>query len=124
MNDLPLPPVLRAVVRALGISRAAEWLSWNGGVNVTVPQRRARALGLEEDELQRLRIALEPHMDASGRVWLPKADKLMIHARNQAIRDERRAASISALARRHNLSSRHIVNICRGSDEEGQGRLF
>jgi Mor family transcriptional regulator len=118
-----LPPVLRAVVRALGFSRAAEWLALYGGVNVVVPLFRARAIGLSNEELARLREKLAPHMDAQGRVWLPKADKLMIHARNQSIRHERAHASIRALARRYNLSSRHIVNICRGCDDL-QGRLF
>jgi Mor family transcriptional regulator len=120
-----LPPVLRGVVRALGFARAAEWLALYGGVNIVVPRYRASAIGLSAEELARLRKNLARHLDAQGRIWMPKADKLMIHVRNQVIRHERPHASIRVLARRYNLSSRQIVNICRDIDEvQAQGRLF
>lgn len=112
-----LPAVLRAVVRALGYGRARDWLAEHGGVNVSVPTRRTTALGLEPAELARLRAALAPHLDDAGRVWLPKADKLFILARNAQIRKDRAADSINALARRNRLSSRHILNICRENDD-------
>lgn len=118
-----LPPVLRAVVRALGFGRAREWLVDHGGVNVTIPQYRTEALGLSADELERLRAQLAPHLDAAGRVWMPKPDKLIIRVRDAHIRRERSTASIAALARRHRLSSRHILNICR-ADDDGQLDLF
>lgn len=112
-----LPPVLRAVVRALGFGRAKEWLTDHGGINVTVPARRTRALGLAADELARLRVTLAPHLDAAGRCWMPKADKLFIRVRDAQIRKD--AASINALARRYHLSSRHICNIRREDDRQG-----
>ena len=62
-------------------------------------------------------------MDAAGRVWMPKADKLFNRARDTQIRKERRHTSISALARAHDLSSRHILNICR-EDDDRQFDLF
>ncbi|NTZ82388.1 DNA-binding protein [Burkholderia metallica] len=112
-----LPPVLRAIVRALGFGRAREWLTHHGGVNVTIPIYRTRALHLEPDELARLREMLAPHLDADGRCTLPKADKLFIRVRDAQIRKDRSDASITSLARRHHLSSRQIVNICREVDE-------
>lgn len=112
-----LPAVLRAVVRALGFGRAREWLADHGGVNVSIPTRRTQALGLEPDELARLRVTLAPHLDAAGRCWMPKADKLFIRVRDAQIRKDKSHASINALARRHSLSSRHILNICREGDE-------
>lgn len=118
-----LPPVLRAVVRALGFGRAREWLIDQGGVNVSIPTRRTRALGLEPSELARLRMTLAPHLDAAGRVWMPKADKLFIRVRDVQIRKERQSASINVLARRNRLSSRQILNICREEDD-GQFDLF
>ncbi|MDR0700961.1 MAG: hypothetical protein LBF61_00895 [Azoarcus sp.] len=114
-----LPPVLRAVVRALGVRRAQEWLRDYGGVNVVIPRAHTTALGLSDAELRCLRATLALHLDAGGRVWLPKADKLLIRARDAAIRRERAQTSISRLAGRYGLSSRHIVNICReGVDGE------
>lgn len=118
-----LPPVLRAVVRALGFGRAREWLTDHGGVNVSIPVYRSQALGLLPDELERLRAELSPHLDAAGRVWMPKPDKLIIRVRDAHIRRERLSASIATLARRHRLSSRHIVNICR-DDDKPQYELF
>jgi hypothetical protein len=112
-----LPPVLRAIVRALGVRRAQEWLHEHGGVNVVIPRRHSTVLGLTDAELRTLRATLAPHLDASGRVWLPKPDKLLIRARNAAIRRERAQTSIARLARRYALSSRQILNICR----EGEG---
>ncbi|BCB28426.1 hypothetical protein SKTS_33120 [Sulfurimicrobium lacus] len=118
-----LPPLLRAVVRALGFGRAREWLAEHGGVNVTLPARRTQALLLEADELARLRHTLAPHLDAAGRCWMPKADKLFIRVRDAQIRKDRPATSVNALARRENLSSRQILNICR-EDDERQFDLF
>lgn len=118
-----LPPVLRAVVRALGFGRSREWLIDHGGVNVTIPTRRTQALGLEPGELARLRETLEPHLDAAGRCWLPKADKLFIRVRDAQIRQDRSNASINTLARRNHLSSRQILNICR-EDDSRQFDLF
>lgn len=112
-----LPPVLRAVVRALGFGRAREWLADHGGVNVSIPAYRTQALGLEPDELARLRVTLTPHLDAAGRCWLPKADKLFIRVRDAQIRKDRNHASINTLARRNQLSSRQILNICREEDD-------
>lgn len=120
-----LPPVLRAVVRALGYLRAREWLREYGGVNVNVPLRKERALGLEADELDRLREVLAPHLDALGRVWLPKADKLLALSRNASIRGEAHKQSINAQARAYGLSSRQILNIRREeNDEKPQFDLF
>jgi len=113
-----LPAVLRAVVRALGFGRASEWLLDHGGVNVSIPMHRAQALRLMPGELARLRATLAPHLDAAGRVWMPKADKLFLRVRDAQIRRDRDNASINMLARRHHLSSRQILNICREGDKQ------
>lgn len=112
-----LPPILRGVVMALGFMRAREFLAAHGGVNIIIPKQRTEALGLAPDELARLRQALVLHMDAAGRVWMPKADKLFKRARDTQIRKDRAHTSISALARAHDLSSKQICNICRESDD-------
>ena len=119
-----LPPVLKAVVSALGFRRAQDWLMEHGGVNVTIPIYRTAVLGLSDDELSRLRTKIAPHLDASNRCWLPKADKLLIMVRDAQIRKDRPHTSINVLARRYGLSSRHILNICREDDEDRQFSLF
>ncbi|MDD2722222.1 MAG: hypothetical protein PHH47_13040 [Gallionella sp.] len=112
-----LPPVLAAVVRALGFGRAGEFLMEHGGVNVTIPKRRSTALQVEAGELQLLRETLAPHMDAAGRVWLPKPDKLFQRVRNEQIRRDKYHTSINSQARQHRLSSRQIQNIRREGDD-------
>lgn len=116
-----LPPVLRAIVRALGFGRAREWLADNGGVPWNVPAFRVTSRGLEADELTRLRRALLPHMDAAGRVTLPKADKLFLRIRDTQIRKERPYTSLNKLARAYNLTVRQITNIC-GEETDDDGR--
>ncbi len=111
-----LPPVLRAVVKALGFARAREFLLEHGGVNVTIAKRHSRALRLQGDELARLRENLKPHLDSNDRVWLPKADKLLQMARNAQIRREAYDKSIRDQARMYDLSSRQITNIRREND--------
>jgi Flp pilus assembly secretin CpaC len=118
-----LPPVLGAVVRALGFGRARDFLQQHGGVNVVIPLRKHQALNLSAEELQRIRDTLHPHMDHVGRVWMPKPDKLFIRTRNAQIRKDRHKASINAQAKRYRLSSRQIQNI-RGAAEEVQRELF
>lgn len=122
-----LPPVLKAMVRAMGYFRAREWLETHGGVNINIPQAKEEAHGLERDELARLRITLAPHMDAAGRVWLPKVDKLWQLARNASIRASVDRCSIREQALSYRLSSRQITNIRRegdGAGADGQMDLF
>lgn len=115
-----LPPVLRAVVRALGFQRAKDWLHQYGGINVNIPKRLERSLDLEPDELARLREVLAPHMDAAGRVWMPKADKLLRITRNQFIQRRKMVESIREQSRLYGLSSRMITNIRTDATEEKQ----
>lgn len=111
------PPVIRAVVKALGFVRGRDFLAEHGGISQHIPQFHSKALGLADDELARLRITLADHIDAAGRIWLPKPDKLFIMVRNTQIRKDKKNTSINQLAKLNNLSSRHILNICRESDE-------
>lgn len=119
-----LPPVLRAVVKALGFARAQEWLRDHGGVNVHIPLHKSPALGLSDDELPRLRVLLQPHLDANNRFWCPKPDKLLNIHRNNAIINNAHRDSIARQARQFNLSSRQITNIRRQADTGLQIDLF
>lgn len=118
-----LPPIVRAVVRALGFGRARIFLAENGGVSQYIPKLKAESLGLNSDELERLRIALAPHIDASGHIDLPKSDKLLQRARNAQIRYDRVRMSLRDLAQQNHLTARHIQNICR-EGEDDQLSLF
>lgn len=120
-----LPPVLRAIVRALGITRATRWLKTYGGIYIYLPKMSTYTLDLTKEELVRMQIALNPHISSKRIVTIPKADKIMAIIRNQQIRADRRRLSLSCLARRNNLTIRHIGNICRAKqDDDPQKELF
>ena len=113
-----LPPVLIQVVRALGIVRAREVMGTHGGTNQTIAKHHSRSLGVSDKELAALRHHLAAHMDAMGRVYLPKVDKLMNYARDEQIRREAGKKSISKQAREYHLSSRQVMNIRAGDRDE------
>lgn len=109
-----LPPVLKAVVMALGLGRARVFLIEHGGVNINIPKFRVdNSLGLNENELASMNKYLECHMNENGRLWLPKVDKLFIFERNIQIIKDKSNLSIHGLAKKYNLSSKQIMNICR-----------
>lgn len=112
-----LPPVLVAVVRALGFGRAKIFLLRHGGVNTNIPKKNGDALGLTPEEFARLCETLEPFMDDNRRVWMPKRDKLLIRVRDEQIRHDKAINSIKELAFEYDLSSRQILNICRERDD-------
>lgn len=112
-----LPPVIKAVTKALGLIRAKEFLIEHGGINMNIPKYRASNKGLSQEELEALNKHLANHMDASGRIWVPTADKFFIYERNVQIRKDKENLSIRDLARRYRLSSKQIMNICRPDEQ-------
>ena len=117
-----LPPVLRAVVKALGFARAQEFLKEHGGTPVRV--HLAGGMGLSTDEVDRLNLTLDSHLRNEGVVFLPKADKLMANVRNRQIMLERRNNTLSVLAKTYHLTTRHVQNICKPEEENLQPTLF
>lgn len=111
-----LPPVLRGVVRALGWGRARDLLTRLGGQAVYVPAVKTSALGLCADELQRLRLTLEPHLSSSRVVALPKADKLFLRWRDEQFARDMHNMSNVELARKYRLTTRHVLNLKRQCD--------
>lgn len=119
-----LPPILRAVVRALGFVRAQEWLRDHGGVDLYIPAHKITTLGLSEDELARLRVTLAPHLNDDRYFSCPKVDKLMAIHRNAAIIASAHRDSLTTQARQYGLTTRHVSNIRRLADTGTQMDLF
>lgn len=119
-----LPPILRAIVTALGFTRAQQWLSEVGGVPLRIPKRKKKWLGLELDEVARLAETLAPHLNAVNEFSCPMPDKLFLMARNAAINTNKHRESIRQQAWRYGLSSRQIINIRRTDDGGEQMDLF
>jgi hypothetical protein len=115
-----LPPVLRAVVKALGWGRARDFLGLFGGQVVFVPECKATALGLSEIELARLRLVLAPHLSHTRCVAMPKADKLFLKWRDEEFARDMHGMSNAELARKYKLTTRHVLNLkrqCNGLDD-------
>ena len=96
---LALPPLLRAIVTALGWDRAMDILRRHGGTRVTIPKHRSHVLGLSDTELKALRRALALHISADlarNVLHLPKVDKLMLQLRNDRIRSQRSHSSLKS----------------------------
>lgn len=118
-----LPPVLRAVVKALGFCRAKKFLEEYGGT----PIRIRGAIGLSPKEIDNLEKELKLHIIGTGVIFLPKADKLLTKIRNDQIRLNRKNMTLSELARQNQLTTRHVLNICRFNkitDKNSQATLF
>lgn len=114
----PLPPVLRAMVKALGFGRASVFLQEYGGIPFTLPKLKDSKMGLMPDELERLRVTLKPHLDADNRIALPKADKLLAYVRNQEIAKHKDSESIVQQARRYHLTTRRVISLRSGHERE------
>lgn len=109
-----LPPILRAVVRALGWARARDWLLVVGGRSVYLPRTISRTASLTTEEVQRLNRTLAQHLSGANTITMPKADKLFLGARNGEIRALRAdGVSLSDLSQQYGLTTRQILNICR-----------
>ena len=131
-----LPPVLRAVVRALGWGRARDFLLNHGGLMVRLPMAAPKDdrlwLGLTGAEVQRLLVTLAPHLMTGQLLSLPKADKLFAQWRNEEFARDMHNLSIRDLARKYKITSRHVLNLKRlvlGLDDQpgtrpGQIGLF
>lgn len=113
-----LPPVLRAVVKALGFGRARDFLELRGGAPIWIPSIKKAAFGLTPDEMNRLRLALEPHLNETRRITLPKVDKLFLKYRNEQITRDRGERTVRDIAKAHALTTRQVTNIFRQAEGE------
>lgn len=124
VDERLLTPMLRRLVRAIGLPHTLTLLAARGGVPLEIPKRgRASPLLVEligADHAERL----ADEFAGVDAITLPMADKLHAQIRNRAIRAERATASLSALARRYGLTRRQIVNIAGDSAPEPAPDLF
>lgn len=111
-----LPPLLRAVVLALGFGRAREFLESRGGAPIWVPAIKTACWGLTPDEMARLRQVLEPHLTETRRITLPKVDKLFLKYRNEQIVRDRGERTARDIAQTHALTTRQVLNIFRQAE--------
>ena len=119
-----LPPVLRAIIHALGMLKAQEFLVAHGGTYIVVPRKNGAKLGLTDEQLHDFRGRLADHLTNDDRLAVPKIDKLFLRFRDNEIRINQRRFTLNQLAKKYNLSSRQIQNICRGVVDDSQDDLF
>ena len=116
-----LPPVLKAIVRALGWGGAREFLVRHGGLCVYIPEGKGSALGLSEPELQRLRIVLEPHLATNRVIALPKPDKLFLRWRDEEFARDAQNMTVRELALKYKITTRWVLLLkhkCEGVQDQ------
>ncbi|MFZ2449095.1 MAG: hypothetical protein WAW36_01055 [Methylovulum miyakonense] len=128
-----LHPPLRAIITALGIARAQEFLFNHGGTFVKLPRADGSKLGLSNEELLALRYqlhdvrlatGLSSHLSDDGCISLPKADKIFLKYRNFEIRAMRGQLTLNQLAVKFDLTSRQVQNVLKGGEAVDQSDLF
>lgn len=119
-----LPPQMRQLVECIGLPETMRLLMARGGTFLHVPVSAESATLLTAVLSRRAIAALATSPLAGRRIELPKADKIVIQLRNIAIRAERRHASAAAVARRHKLTRRQVINITRAVDDNPTPDLF
>jgi len=128
-----LHPVLRAIIIALGMARAQEFLLLHGGTYIKLPRQDGQRLNLTDDELIALRYQLhdfrlgsgqQSHLSDEGCISLPKVDKIFTKYRNFEIRASRQGMTLNQLAVKYDLTSRQVQNILRGKDAVDQFDIF
>jgi hypothetical protein len=109
--------MLRRLVRSIGIDGTTQLLRWRGGYRLCVPHDPARSELMQYLSHAQVH-ALINEFGAGMWVTLPKADKLYLSALNAEIRARHTdGVSLSTLAMRYGLTSRHIANIVAANDE-------
>lgn len=133
MNPLPdiderlLTPMLKRLIRRLGVAKTLTLLRARGGVPLKLPMQPE---GLLAELLGRDAVAaLIEEFGPGERVTMPMVDKIDAQIRDAAIRAEHRNGdSLADLALRYRLTMRQVQNICRASPPEDrpepQSRLF
>lgn len=115
----PYTPMLRRLIRAIGIGGTTALLRWRGGCRLCLPhdpRRSELAQYLSIGQVQ----ALIDTFGAGNPVTLPKPDKLYLQARNSEIRvSHAQGDSLAELALRYGLTTRHIMNIVAANDDDG-----
>jgi hypothetical protein len=121
MPDLdvsPYTPMLRRLLRAIGIGGTTALLRWRGGCRLCLPQSPERS-ELSQYLTYAQAQGLIDEFGAGMWITLPKPDKLYIAARNAEIRSEHsNGDSLATLALRYGLTTRHITNIIASNDDQ------
>lgn len=124
VDEKLLTPMLRRLVRCIGLPATLKLLDKRGGLPLEIPKRgRASVIlvgliGVDHAELLAVEFA------GGDAITLPMSDKIHAQIRNLAIRSEKAACSYSALATRYGLTRRQIVNIVGDQPENAGPDLF
>lgn len=111
-------PMLRRLLRAIGIGGTTALLRWRGGCRLCLPQSPERS-ELRHYLTYSQAQGLIDEFGAGMCITLPKPDKLFIAARNAEIRSEHlEGDSLATLALRYGLTTRHITNIIASNDDQ------
>lgn len=121
-----LPPQMKFLVDIIGMAETVVLLKNKGGLQVRIPtgQRDVESYDLH-DILSAASIEkLCASQFAGERVTLPMADKILDQLRNMDIRCSKSTVTKAQLARKYNLSSRHVQRLWNSASDNTNLDLF
>ncbi len=126
---IALPPQIRKIVDLIGMAEAIVLLKERGGAELYIPLDADRATVLSEIISRDAVVALCASDLAGQTLNMPMAHKLLTIARNNEIREASAVETKTQIARRYNMTVRHVRNICEGlsaleTDDNPTGDLF
>lgn len=118
-----MPGVLREIASLIGPENAVKLAQTYGGIRIYVPKRMkpehpfAELLGFENA------CALSAELGGLSRLSIPRFEKLIREARNQAILTDRsRGMSVRELALKYRVTEKHILNVRKAAARSGPCR--
>lgn len=118
-----LPPQARQLVRLIGMPHTLTLLEKRGGMTLRIPIDPDKCVVLKAILPMEAIAKLCAEMPGK-RLELPKIDKIVKQIRNLAINNERKLFSAPAVAQRHGLSRRQVINISKDQKDNRQRDLL
>lgn len=124
VNPDLLPPLMRNLVRLIGLPETLRLLEARGGIPTYIPAHPDQSTELKAVLSAAALEALARSEYAGHRVELPKPDKVIAQLRNHAIRNARTQMSAAQVARTFGLTRRHVINLSASDAEDPTLDLF
>lgn len=121
-----LPPQMKFLVEIIGLPETIALLEKKGGLRIRIPtgQRDVESYDLYEILTEAAIEKLCASRFAGERVTLPKADKVLDQIRNMDIRCSKSTTTKAQLAKKYNLTARHVQRLWNAGTDNTNLDLF
>lgn len=120
VNPARLPPMLRKLVRLIGLSETLRLTCRFGGARVSLGVTRQPKTKLRKALSEASIEVLAKHLDHEH-IDIPTPDSILAQIRDASIQEQAsRGATLAELSEDFGLTRRHIMNIC--AQKKGKGK--